>query len=151
MKIENSLLVAFDLFRIRFPMQHPVPASVAFRGLDLESAGGKGEQVGRNRLGFRVASPHTVAQLLAESFFGIRYGLPVFRNSQLKGKTGLQIRLIEARKCKMRSSRNEKGVHEIRTAIERSVTGAETDLDRIVFRRKLGAWDDDVIFDQPEM
>src|SRR5262245_35233079 len=132
-------------------MQHPVPASVAFAGLDLESAGGKGEQVRRNRLGFRVASPHTVARLLAESFFGIRYGLPVFRNSQLKGKASLQIRLIEARKCKVRSGRNEKGVHEISTASERSVTGAKADLDGILFRRKLGAWDNNVIFDQPEM
>ena len=63
MQVENSLLVAFNLFRVRFTMQHPIPASIALGGFHLKLARRKREQVCRNGLGFRVTNPHTVTGL----------------------------------------------------------------------------------------
>src|SRR5437667_3797317 len=150
-KIENSLLIAFDLFRVRFAMEHPIPAAVTLRAFYLKLAGRKREQVRRNGLCFRVTNPHTINGFFMKGFFGVRYSLPFLRNSKFEIKTRLQIRLVKAGKRQVSARRHKQRVHEVRTAVQRSITRTEDDLDSVFLGRKLGAWDNDVILDQTKM
>src|SRR2546428_8949498 len=132
-------------------MQHPIPAAIALRAFYLKLARRKREQVRRHGLCFRIAYPHTVSVFFMERFLGVRYRLPFLRNNKFEGKTRLQIRLVEAGKCQVRARRHKERIHEVWIAIQRSITRSEDDLDSVTFRREFGAWDDDVILDQPEM
>src|SRR5439155_8910998 len=119
------------LLRVRLAMVHVKCPAVALGGLDLEFPHCKCEQISRDGFCFRVPDVHAIACGLAPRLDAVRYRLPCGWNVELESVTGLQIRLVEAREGEVRAGRNKKGVHELGIAVERRISGFESDLNAV--------------------
>ena len=132
-------------------MEHPVGAPVALGGFHLKCSGGKREQVGRNRLGFRVTDANPISLRLPGYLRPVGDCFPTGRNHQLQRVPRLEVRLVEARKCKMRSCRHEQRIHELRVPVEGCIAGPKDDLHGVLAGDEFVRWNDDVIVDSPEL
>ncbi len=126
-EVEDGVAVARDLLLVGLAVEHPERAAVALRGLDLERARGKGEEIGGDRLGFRVADLEPRPLNFARDLRAVGHRLPARRNRQRQRVAGLEIRLIEAGERQVRTRRHEERVHELGVAVERRVARAEHD------------------------
>ena len=130
-QIEDSVAVAGDLRRVGFAVEHPEPATVAFRGFDLEPPRCKGEQVGRQRFGFGVSDACPPVLESPPRLGTVAERVPSFRHIERQRVSALQVRLVEAGKRQTCARWHEQRVHEVRIAIERGVSGDETERDLV--------------------
>jgi hypothetical protein len=130
-QVEDCVAIASDLCGVGFAMKHAEGASVAFGGLHLELTGCEGEQVGRQRHGFRESRDSAAVGCFTAGLRAVGGCLPGGRKIKGERVTRLQAGLVEAGKRKMGARRNKEGVQEFIVAIERFVAGEEFNPDGI--------------------
>ena len=130
-EIENRVAVARDLGGIGLAVEHAERAALPFGGLDRETARGKREEIGRQRLGFGKGQAQPALGFASCRFGAVRDRLPGGRQVQAEGPARLQVGLIEAGERQVRPRRNEERVEELGLSIERRVSGDEVDGDLV--------------------
>jgi len=90
----------------------------AFGGLDLEPAGGKGEQISGQRLRVREAQRRARRLRRALDFLAVGERLPALGDLQVQRVARFEVRLIEAGEGQSRPCGHEHGVHEVGGTVE---------------------------------
>jgi hypothetical protein len=147
MQVEDRLPVPRDLLRVGFAMEHSKRPAVALGGFNLEFAGGERKEVRRDWLRFCIPDAHAIARGLSRGLGAVRDGQPFRWQGELQRVPRLDVQLVEARECEARPGRHEDRVKEIGIAIERCVTRAKHDVERVFAHGQLFLWDDDVTVD----
>ena len=110
----------------------------------LQLACYKGEQVGAEWFGRAEVDEFSSVQTLFGCDGSIRYGLPFGRHFELEGELRFQVRLLEAREDGTGTVGYQQGIEKFLVAVERLVTGAETDMYFVLSFFKRYLWQDDM-------
>ena len=130
-EIENRVAVARDLGGIGLAVEHAERAALPLGSLDRETARGKREEVGRQRLGFGKGQAQPALGFASCRLGAVGDRLPGGRHVQAEGPARLQVGLIEAGERQVRPRGNEERVEELGLSIERRVAGDEVDGDLV--------------------
>ncbi len=131
-QVERRVAVAPHLLAIGFPMVHREGAAVSLCRLDVKLTRRKRKEVCADGACFGKGDGGAVAGDVVTQSRPVGHRPPRRGDLQLEGEPCLQIGLVENRKGKPRSVRDEQRVQELVAPVQRPVTGPEFDLDRVL-------------------